>query len=423
MNSVKKKPIKHQIQPSLLSPDFSNYDEKSGQEYHMYVRNARQYYYEEYKESDLIKYVWQWMEENGFSKNDIKAAQKAVGSLCYINIAINCKLLLDGMPSYYDEYAKYWGELCGTSGDLKPVNDVIKEFLNDAIQKGNYLISLEKEELQKRKDFEISNELKSDKTLELVRLATEPVEKWLSDFKSSNWDPNGFDFRSYFETQKFNSSHVKLFSSLYEKERNEFHDLLNLPSQIVIDKMDEDKSDYFRQLKEGYSNLTKPQIKLYYNALCKIIKECELYVQTKLVTNSNKKINPKSSDDLVKNLKYKSNDTMFDLTSIKPQLIIGSNELWIFNSKTRKLGCYVASNISTSGMKRPGYGLSVKGSTIIGFDENKSLQKMVRKPAEVLEKFKLAHKTKKNKVFDELSTIETKLNGRINTDIVLLYIL
>ena len=41
--------------------------------------------------------------------------------------------------------------------------------------------------------------------------------------------------------------------------------------------------------------------------------------------------------------------------------IVGANELWVFNIKTRKIGKYVATNIDPKGMQRQGSGLSVKG--------------------------------------------------------------
>jgi hypothetical protein len=57
---------------------------------------------------------------------------------------------------------------------------------------------------------------------------------------------------------------------------------------------------------------------------------------------------------------------------------------------------------------------------IIGFDEEKSTQKTLRKPEETLKEFKLAGKIKLRKFLEEIKTTETKLNGRINLDTIIL---
>jgi len=64
--------------------------------------------------------------------------------------------------------------------------------------------------------------------------------------------------------------------------------------------------------------------------------------------------------------------------------------------------------------------LSVKGTTIIGFDENLSIQKTLREPADQLKEFKSAGKVALRKFLDEINTTDIKLNGRCNPDTVLL---
>ena len=72
------------------------------------------------------------------------------------------------------------------------------------------------------------------------------------------------------------------------------------------------------------------------------------------------------------------------------------------------------------GLKREGSGLSVKGTTIKGFDPEKSLQRTIRKPDEFLPQIKKATRAKPEKLFQSLKTTETKLNGRVNGETILL---
>jgi hypothetical protein len=116
-------------------------------------------------------------------------------------------------------------------------------------------------------------------------------------------------------------------------------------------------------------------------------------------------------DKLVAKLKYKKSDEPLKLVSINPVDIIGSKELWTYNTKSRKLGKYVASEFAD---------LGVKGTTITGFDEHKSVQKTLRKPADQLKEFKAAGKVALRKFLEDINAVDTKMNGRINEEIILL---
>ncbi|MGY8867701.1 MAG: hypothetical protein ACKVJK_19020, partial [Methylophagaceae bacterium] len=87
----------------------------------------------------------------------------------------------------------------------------------------------------------------------------------------------------------------------------------------------------------------------------------------------------------------------------------------VYTVKTRKIGKYIAEDI---------YGnittLGVKGTTIIGYDIHKSVQKTLRKPLEQLATLNKAGKVQIRKYMDDIKTTETKLNGRINDQTILL---
>jgi hypothetical protein len=97
--------------------------------------------------------------------------------------------------------------------------------------------------------------------------------------------------------------------------------------------------------------------------------------------------------------------------SISPADIIGAQELWVYNVKTRKLGKYVAAQFQE---------LGVKGTSITGYDESKSVSKTLRKPEEKLRDFAKATKVQLRKFLDEIRATESRLNGRIGADVLLL---
>ena len=92
----------------------------------------------------------------------------------------------------------------------------------------------------------------------------------------------------------------------------------------------------------------------------------------------------------------------------------------MYNTKTRKVGVYHAKDKDPRGLQRQGAGLMVKGTTIQDFNEETSVQKTLRKPAEQINNWTGRAKTKFAKAFDELTTTGIKLNGRINDKTIIL---
>jgi hypothetical protein len=118
-----------------------------------------------------------------------------------------------------------------------------------------------------------------------------------------------------------------------------------------------------------------------------------------------------SKDKLIAKLKYMKSNEPLKLVSVNPVDIIGAKELWVYNNKTRKLGKYVADEYKE---------LAVKGTTILNFNESQSVQKTLRKPVEQLAAFKAAGKVVLRKFLEDINAVDTKLNGRVNEDIMLL---
>jgi hypothetical protein len=168
------------------------------------------------------------------------------------------------------------------------------------------------------------------------------------------------------------------------------------------------------QLTEAYSFLTKKQQKEYANLLKRIIDDCAKIAHTAKLTRAPRKKKVKSVDKIVGKMQYKKEDAEYKTASIDPINIIGASQLWVFNTKTRKLGCYHAID---SG------GLSVKGTTLINFNETTSIQKTVRKPESILSETMKAGKIALKKILPNINAVEQVLTGRINSDIILLRVI
>ena len=404
----------------LTEPSWEGWEEWSGEHYHRASQHARDWYYQNYKPADLYPAVDAWMSKNGYTKEQIKQVRAAPTDALSITAGITAKLLMAGMPDYNQKHADYWETLPGTMGTTQPVTVFLKKRIEEAMQQGAYLLTQKKEvEKEKAKVYQPTIQ---ERIREQVNVQTEEIEEWLDGWikDPKSFDPKGFNFKRHFQDYNVTQAHARKISSLYDGEISEYKELQNPPSKAEIAKMDERALDMLEQLKEGYAHLSKEDVKKILEALGNIQMACQLVVDTSKATRKTRKRKPKSAEKLVEKLKYCKVDNKNSLASINPIDIIYANELWVFNIKTRKIGKYVASNIDPQGQQREGSGLSVKGTTIIGFNEKESVQKTLRKPEEKIKEFKEAGKVKLRTFIEDINAVDIKLNGRINPDTILL---
>ena len=426
--SITKKPKKKVVRGAprikrgnkLTEPSWEGWEEWTGEKFHRAAQHARAWYYENFKPVDLYPAVWKYMEQNDYTKEQLKQAKSAPSHELSITAGITAKLLMNGMPDYNKKHDEYWQTLPGTMGDVAPATKFLKARIERAIQAGTSVVE-EKKEVEKEK-ANVYVPTIQERIRDQARLQAEALEEWLDGFISDrqNFDPKGFDFKKHFQKTGVTQAHARKLKGFYENELDDFKELERFPTAGQLKKMSEHEQDMWAQLKEGYAHLKKADIKMFTTAIEELMTALDFVIDTAKATRAPRKAKPKSATKLVEKLKYAKTDEKFKLASISPDQIIGANELWVFNVKTRKLGKYVASNIDPQGMGRAGTGLQVKGTTILAYDETQSIQKTLRKPPEQLKAFKDAGKVKLRKFLEDIPTTDTKLNGRCNPETILL---
>jgi len=166
-------------------------------------------------------------------------------------------------------------------------------------------------------------------------------------------------------------------------------------------------------IKEGYSNFSKTEIKKIVGFCDSVITDTMKVVNDSIKSRKPRQRKQKSPEQLVSKLKYLDKYEELKLESVTPKDIIGALQLWVYNTKSRKLGCYNAEDAS---------GLSVKGSSILNFNESKSTQKKLRKPEMTLPEVLKGGKVYLRTALDDIKAVASSLNGRLNTDTILLRI-
>ena len=194
--------------------------------------------------------------------------------------------------------------------------------------------------------------------------------------------------------------------------------IANYFEESILSELLEAKSKTCEQLVEAYSFLSSKELKNFISTIEKFVADAK--ERHASLNEANKKVRnvrpkrKKSPIEQIKKLQYlKEHD---ELTSIPATKIVEAKQLWVYNVKKSTLGVYICSN---------DHGFSVKGTTLLNYDLEKSVCKKVRVGvySETIQGVLTKGKVALRKVLDSLTTKESKLNGRINSDTILLRVL
>jgi hypothetical protein len=166
------------------------------------------------------------------------------------------------------------------------------------------------------------------------------------------------------------------------------------------------------QLVEGYSQYGKRQITRMVDWCTKALEQLFSYGTMKAAARKPKTRRGQTPQKMVSKLKYLDKDVELKIQSIDPTQILKATELWVYNVKKRKLGIYLADDSQGS--------LYIKGSKILGYSETRSICKTLRKPDAQLKELMAAGKPASKKWFEDIKAVESKLNGRITEEFLLL---
>lgn len=164
-------------------------------------------------------------------------------------------------------------------------------------------------------------------------------------------------------------------------------------------------------LVEGYSHLSKNQLKQCVKFCETVINDCNSYVQLKKVERKPRAKKAVSPEKLTRKFKFLREFDELKLKSESVTKLVGASEAWLYDTAKRKLIHVVAdSHVGT---------FTVKGSAIVGYDALQTVQKTLRKPAEQI-KLVMGSKPAARKDFGAIKATETKYNGRGNDNLIIL---
>ena len=368
------------------SPKWDGHETWDTNQFLRHFHTAMSWYRLESSGKELKPKVINWMSQNGYTKEQIAEFKKTKDNRCGTTVGAIAACLLKGMP---------------------PVRTDFNDGRSAAVWLGQSIATIVSEGKDDIDDEAVA-EVKStvpvvsiqDRVRESSYKMTEEIETAIESFQldPEAFDPKAFKVLNLLKAHQAKAAHARVIKDFYARN---------------LDELTEAATTKDEQLKEAYSHLSKVQLRKITAFYQEIVSACEMLAQEAKVNRKPKAKKAVPAEKIVAKLKYKKADEPLKLVSINPADILGAKELWTYNTKSRKLGKYIAEEFQD---------LGIKGTTITGFSEPKSVQKTLRKPADQLKEFKAAGKVVLRKFLEDINAVDTKMNGRINEDIILLKI-
>lgn len=309
---------------------------------------------------------------------------------------------LNGLPdTNFSTIGKYFhiivngGEI--PESYMNSVKNVLYDIYDTEVTKKSQSIEISKEEDIKVDEEKVKKPTIQDYMFEKAAETCGEIEGWIDEFIEN---PKAFNVKTkdpsvLFKTAELKSGHLRYVVSFYEPLISELKEAIAGEDECI---------------KEAYSSYTKTQLKKILGLLENVIEVAD-HLKKSSQKKSTRKKRPVDIHKMVSKLKFMKEFPDEKLRGANSYEIVGAQEIWIYNTKTRKLGHYLCADAS---------GLSVKGTSIKNFSDT-SGEKTIRTSYNLnLVKFQKLNKSSKRKNYKEFSSMETNLTGRINDNHILL---
>jgi len=204
-------------------------------------------------------------------------------------------------------------------------------------------------------------------------------------------------------------TNYKEFVESYKLNKAETNEAVSIVDDLAMEFRQLAQGDD-EQLKEGYSHVKRSTLKhllAFFDGLQVALMETK---QAKKITRIRRK-RPVDKNKLVRRLKYTKQHETYK--SIDPVDIIGASEVWVYDTKRKRLGVYASEYAGT---------LGVKGTVIDNYSLTKSYEKTLRKE-ERLKDFMECRKNGLHKFMDTIRGKRYPAKSRVQATMVLLRVI
>ena len=361
-------------------------------------RNRALNFYNYYSNSkDLKPKVLEWMQVNGYTKDEIRAVKRAPDYFPGTTVGSLCSSMLRGMTPFHPHAQEYHDRMPGVGGIASSDEEFVREKIRHAIKEG-----LTSSELGEDGEKVKASSGKAESPMTLLKKKIGATILMDLDILIDSWNK------------------VPAQSPVPALKVYDIMKAYGLPAQACasVDKYLKKYLEYYKALaspdpaNQDYVNIfTDFQIKNRISTLEGMLNDLGYYNNSAKATRKPKEKKAVSVVKQISRLKYKQHDGDFKLTSINPSRIVNSRRLLVFNTKNRALFDFVSTSTS---------GLQIKGSTLTNVDLTLCKYKRLRKPEITLPLMQNSSEKSIEKTWQALTTVEGKAKPRINKDMILL---
>ena len=414
----RKKPIQRRIKGQIQEPVFENIEKMTAADLHRKRGYAQEFYRMEKDKSDYKTYILAWVSENKYSKEEIKCIKANPDHSFNASTGGLARMFSRGVPDETDHpgMKEFYQSMPGLSDEPKASLPWLKDRIQDLIDDGKEILDKRIEVTETKKKLAPPKSIQErlrDASYNMIDPIEDHIEAYY-DGDPQKWDPTGINILQILRRAQCKQAHARLIKKYYEHFSDDY--------KIFAGPKKKDCEDW-QQVQEAYSHINKKIANNMIKFHDSINQACDSIIIEQKGNRKPRKIKEKSAEELSKKFKFLKIDNKLGLTSLQPADIIGANEAWVYNIKTRKIGKYVTNNPDPMKLKRPGTGLQIKSNTITGFDEETSEQKTLRKPQDQLIEFGKLGKVGLRKYMETVKTTGIKLNGRGNENTLILKVM
>lgn len=360
----------------------------------MEERNRALNFYNYYSDNrEMKKFVIEWMEANGYTKDNVRAVKQSPDYALNITTCSLCKSMLRGMPPMHPNAQEYHDRMPGIGGTARSDELFVRDSIAEAIKLG--------QSLKEDDGSTIAKGPSGPSPMERLQVKTRATIIMDLDVLLDKWMDSGdaVEVLPIFEKMKdygLSAPSVAQVERWILKQRDEM--------LLAYEKKDE-------QVVEGYSYLSNKQLKARIDACETMLEDLNKFRNSAKAQRAPRTPKPINSTKQISKMQYLKDSAEYKITSINPVRIVGAHRLLVFNVKYRSLFDFYASSTS---------GFSIKGTTIKNVDELKTRAIRLRKPEDFLDIAQNNTPKQINKAWEKLTTKEFKPKHRINKEMILL---
>lgn len=385
-------------------PNFYGWEQWPLEKFYSERSRALRFYGYYLSEKDLKPIVLAWMKKEGYSKERISVIKEASPNVIPSTVGKLIRCMDRGMPVMHPKAQEYYNTLPfhETPPIAKSDYDLVKSEIIAVVQLINRLDAEAVSETNltivapKVKPISPIDRIRESVRKDIIVVLDELVDQWGNTSLANITTVN---MANLLRDHKVPAIGCKQIIDWLEQHRVEYNDAFEKTCEQAV---------------EGYNYLSKVDLRKIVKCFDTMLYDVRIHSKVKMSARKPRVKKTKDATKQVLRIKYQHNSADYNIDSIAPMRIPGSQRLYVFNTKYRQIAVYNAKGSA---------GFEVKGSSLHGWDPGTSFSMTLRKPTETLLSILSATPKKLDGILDGIKSVKKKASGRFNDQCVLLKVI